>query len=256
MNKTTLLSLIMALRVVPNLLLADDDAANPTLIIPGAAVGGADVALTTPAGGAQLTAKRTGTLLDDGDLLDGLKGAGSVLLAQSFGLNTAMLSSEYTLNNTVPTMVMVNVPMDGPISGVKFILTTTAVYTAAANNFVGLYSYDPATGDLTRIAISADNANLYTDGANTLHAEPFAAAVSVAAGTYFAAFSFNISGFTTLPAIAAAPQILTLAGVAGRIDLPNNGRTYGVFTGTSTLPTSINMSAVAVSTARPWVALY
>lgn len=87
------------------------------------------------------------------------------------------------------------------ITGVKFFIKTNGSYTADQTNSVALYSINPATGLLTKIAETANSGTLYTAGANTWVNIAFATPVDVTKGTYFASFIWNASATTIAPII-------------------------------------------------------
>ena len=243
--------LAVSFYVIP-FILQSGDGSDSKIVFPGSAAGGRDLVLAI--GGANREAKieRDGTLAHADDLLDGLKGAGSSLIAQSHGQTTSMPSATFTVPPNSPCFVMVNIPINTPVTGAMFVQTTTGVYTASPENRIGLYSFDGT--QLTLIASSADNGNLWKGAANSLVLVPFSAPVNVVAGTYWIGFTYNRTSPITSPQIAAAPNVIS--GAFSTIDLPNSGAiaTYGASAPGATLPTTV--TGMSANTPRYWFGLY
>ena len=231
------------------------DGSDSTITFLGSHAGGNDLAIKTGSASRTLEAKRDGILLDQTDALDGLPAVGSAVVAQAFGLNTSLLTTEYQPIDHVPTYVMVNLPAAATVTGAMFFLTTAGVYTPSVDeNRVALYSYDANTGVVTRLKISDDNPSLWVAPAG-LRAEPFTTPIELPAGIYFIGFEYGASTTTTHPAMAAAPPVVF--ATCSEIDLPNGGKTYAVDRVNNTLPASANLLTEAdPESGRPWIALY
>jgi hypothetical protein len=230
------------------------DGSKAVVQFPGAHAGGQDLAIDVGDTPKVVTVKRDGTLLDEYDALEGISIAGSGIVAQSYGINSSMLTTSYALLDGTAYFVMVNCPCSCPIIGVKFIQWVQGVFTADNTNQVGLYSR--SGGTLTLIASSSNNGNLWKGATDSIVAEPFSSPVDITPGAYWIGFVFNRSAVTTNPEIAAAPTVVTAR--CSMLDLPNSGVTYGLVAGggSTVLPSSQAMSGLTSSLARPWLALY
>lgn len=231
-----------------------DDGVETVLVFPGGAAGGKDLAINIGGTARQLTAKRDGVLLDTADGLGGLPLAGSGIITQSFGLNTSMLTVSTPLLSEM--WVMVNIPAKTTVTGVEYLLSIAANYTSGANNQVALYSLNPATGDLTRIAISTANVNLWK-GTLGLRQEPFTAPVSVDPGVYVIGLGNDGTAVITAPSVVSAPDVAFTS--CCMLDLPNHISTFASGGGGLPLPSSANYlgpPGLNPIVARWWFALY
>jgi hypothetical protein len=240
----------MTLNQLPFCLVANDGV-NTRLIIPGASAGGHDAAFDL--GDASRTAmiKRDGTLLDHQDFMEGLPRGGSSLITESFGLTTSMVTGRMVLAHQTLHLVMVNVPVDTVVRGVKFIQAVQGNYTASSYNGVGLYSY--SAGNLTLIASSTNDGNTWQQAAYGFYTHSFQAGVNVIAGIFWIGILYSRSAEVTAPQIAGAQDVIS--SVISTVDLQNSAVTYGSVAGQSSLPSSLAMSSVTPVASRCWLGL-
>lgn len=85
------------------------------------------------------------------------------------------------------------------ITGVQFIQRTQGGYTAADSNCFALYTVSGAT--YTRVAMSANNGDLWKGSSYSLQTVPFTSTYVAPAGNYMIFFSYNQSAETTAPNI-------------------------------------------------------
>jgi hypothetical protein len=241
----------MGFAVIPYIL-QSGGGSDSKIVFPGSAAGGNDLVFSIGDGNKELEIKNSGALLDAGDAVEGLQAAGSEIVAQSFGLNTSLLTAEFTVASTV-FVSMVNLPVSKLLTGIKFIQTQQGVYTATGDNRLGLYTLSGS--NLLLVASTANNGDLWKDVAVALHAEPFSTPYFAKAGIYWVGMIHTRTVESTAPKIAAAPN--TFSGIMSDLDLPNSGKTFGVATYINTLPSTIDMDAEVIGAqGRPWFALY
>lgn len=133
------------------------------------------------------------------------------------------------------------------INNFKFWQQTQGDYVANNNNKIGIYTLDPATGLLTKVAQSANNGNLWKNASGTV-TEPLEAPYAAAAGLYYTALLYNSDTEATKPTIGGQAAV----GLSGSsmFDFPNNIKSFGVSNNTD-LPATINMSSITQTTLRP-----
>jgi hypothetical protein len=228
------------------------DGSKGAFTLVGNANNGQDLHIELGSAPKTVTLKRSGTLLDDADAAFGITVAGSALIAQSNGLNTAILTAITNMTSATLQLVMVNVPAAVTVTGIAFMQSTQGVYTATNYNGVGLYSYNGA-GTLTLIASSTNNGNIWKTVSGTFHQEPFSATVDLVAGVYWMAALWNGTTITTTPALLSSADGQAMATT---LDFPSNAKTYGTVGAQTTLPASQAFSGVAGDLKRMWFALY
>jgi hypothetical protein len=237
--------------VLPNLI-QTGDGADSTLVALGSHAGGNDLAIRLGSANRQVEIMGDGVLLNEDYAVDGLKGAGSQIFAQSYGLNSSLLTTEVEPIQAVPRYVMVNVAGRKTAIGVSFFLTTVGSFVDADGNEFALYSFN--AGVLTRLAISADDSAPWK-GAAGLVQVPFLQSVDLEPGIYFVGYEWHSGAVTTPPKMAAAPN--TIFATCSTLDLPSGGRTNADDRVNSTLPASVTMATQTDPTSdRTWVALY
>lgn len=90
-------------------------------------------------------------------------------------------------------------PVDTVITGIRFIQRTQGGYTAADSNCVALYTVSGTT--YTRVAVSANNGDLWKGSSYSLQTVAFTSPYTAAAGNYMVFFVYNQSAETTAPNI-------------------------------------------------------
>lgn len=126
---------------------------------------------------------------------------------QSWGLNAIGLpvgaAQPMTTNKTLADGTgywqSFYLPIGDTITGVRFIQRTQGGYTAADSNCFALYTVSGAT--YTRVAISANNGDLWKGTGYSLQTVAFTSTYIAAAGNYMVFFSYNQSAETTAPNI-------------------------------------------------------
>lgn len=243
----------------------DSDADNQEIVVVGnlilgAAQGGTPVNYGALATFAQKGPNYTGygTTYDNDNTGDGqfnaflvAKDLGSPIAGMTVGSTLVAAPSTLTLTDNQARFVAVWVPQKKTITGVKFINSTAGVYTADQNNEVGLYTLAGTT--LTRVAVSANDGNIWKAAADAVVAVPFQTPYAANPGTYYVGLVFNTSAPTTVPVLK------TLAGMAGglnTLDLTASLMFSGTLASANALPASQAFSGINSSTALPWLILY
>ncbi len=101
------------------------------------------------------------------------------------------------------------------INGVYWYQVVNGAFTATNNNKVGLYSY--ASNSLTLVASSANDNNLWQQGAAAWNSKAFSAQYNAAKGLYFIGYIY--SGGATVPTLGGQVSVsgnnVYLGGTAG-----------------------------------------
>ncbi|SRR6266542_65441 len=177
---------------------------------------------------------------------------GSVIIGMPLMGGIEAITTSQALTSGAVQFNPIYIPTPAVITGVKFYQSVQGVFTADTSNVVGLYTI--SAGTLTRVAISADNANLWKTTANTWGSQAFSATYAANAGLYYVAFLYHSSAQTTAPTIGGVPSLLH--SNVNLVDFTNSVKLYGVVTAQTTLPASQAMSGILSEGNLRWVALY
>lgn len=190
----------------------------------------------------------------DDDLERTLTGLGSTILfiGGKVGWPAATASTGISLANNVARYMVVYINRNITITGVKWFQISQGSYTANNNNYVALYSY--SGGTMTQVAISANNASLWTVAATTMGSAPFTSPYAATPGVYFIGILYNESAQTTAPSIAFGTG--TNQFISESLDFTNSAKFSGTVATQNTLPSTQAMSGVSSSVSVPWLALY
>lgn len=136
------------------------------------------------------------------------------------------------------------------VDGAAMITGGTAAATPTTCK-IGLYSVDPTTGDLTRVAVTANTTTLW-DGTDARDTVDFTAAYDLKAGYRYAAAALFVG--------TTAPVVLGRVGAAA-VDVPlglmdaDGVRRSGVNASETDLTASVLAAAVADSIGCPYIEL-
>ncbi len=178
---------------------------------------------------------------------------GSPLLAETVGQNLFYSNTSTALVDGQIKFEAVYLPKAATLTGIKVYVRVLGSYTGDNNNRIGLYSY--SAGVLTLVASSANNASLWTSGANAIQTIPFSGTYAAVAGIYFVGLVYNQSAVVTAPSIASGIALNNLVMGSTALGLTNSAKLHGTANGAD-LTTPINMSAITSSVIPTWVALY
>ena len=190
--------------------------------------------------------------LDDNPEIKLLQALGSVIKAQTF--NALEATQQTALADGVARFFPVYLAKPQTLTGVQFYQTIQGNYTADNNNQVGLYTVNAATGVLTRVAVSANNGNIWKQTANTTFKVAFSSTYLANAGVYYIALLYNSSAQTT------APQILAKQAGSNALQakLDNTGSLTRSMTllGQNSLAATYTASGLTTSATNPWLSIY
>jgi hypothetical protein len=177
---------------------------------------------------------------------------GSTILAEPITGDVYKTSSSTNLTDGQVRWVAVYIPRSMTITGVKFMQQTQGSYTADNYNGVGLYSY--SGGNLTLVASSTDDGNIWKATSFTWSSKAFSSTYAASAGLYFVALLYNSSAQTTAPALRANQLSSDLLNT---IDFTNTAKAGASLTGQTGFPAGPTaMSTLTTNSAIPYLALY
>ena len=136
------------------------------------------------------------------------------------------------------------------VTGVKWRQITQGAYTSSNYNGVGLYTY--SGGNLTLVASSTDDGNIWKATTGTVASKAFSSTYVASAGLYFVGMLWCSSSTSTAPSIGilgAASSINTVT------DFTNSAKSSGLLSSQTSLPNPA-MSSLTAAATEIWMALY
>lgn len=182
----------------------------------------------------------------------GYAAMGSVIKAQTLGMNASDIFGNVAFSDGTARFIAVYLLTGQLLTGVKWYQATQGNYTADNNNYVALYSY--SLGTLTRVAISADDGNVWKAASNTYGSAAFSGTYQATAGIYFIGMLYNSSAQVAAPAVGASTSLQNAA--VSQLDFTDSAAWYGTLAAQSTLPVSQALSGLTTSGSRIWAAVY
>lgn len=177
---------------------------------------------------------------------------GSTILAEPVVGNAFRLSTSLTMTDGDLRVCAIYIPKTMTITGVKWYHATQGSYTADNYNGVGLYSY--SGGNITLVASSTNDGNIWKATGNTWNSKAFSSTYNASPGIYFVAFIYNSSAQTTAPQIRAIGLGLVALTT---LDFKNSAKISAFLAGQTTLPAGPTaMSTMTEGSTVGWMALY
>lgn len=140
--------------------------------------------------------------------------------------------------------VAVYLPGAQTITGVGFFQGAQGNFTGDQTNSIALYSY--SGGTLTKVAESANNANIYKGTSNTWQQVSFSSTYSATAGIYYIGFLYNQSAQTTAPTLGSANFSNSGASGAGTL-FSNSARTAAILSSQTSHPSTVAASSLSAA---------
>lgn len=134
------------------------------------------------------------------------------------------------------------VQQSSTLTGVGFYQTVAGNFTGDNTNGIALYSY--SGGTLTKVAETANDANILKGTSNTWQKATFATPYAADAGIYYVAFLYNSSAQTTAPAVGTANY--SNSGASGQGTLfTNSARVAGILNSQTSFPSTVASSSLS-----------
>lgn len=177
---------------------------------------------------------------------------GGAILAEPVTGDVFKTASSANLTDGQVRWVAVYIPGTMTITGIKWIQQTQGNYTADNYNGVGLYSY--SGGNLTLVASSTNDGNIWKATSFTWSSKAFSSTYAASPGLYFAALIYNSSAQTTAPALRVNQLSSDLLNT---VDFTNSAKFGASLTAQTTLPAGPTaMSTLATMSGVAYLALY
>lgn len=178
---------------------------------------------------------------------------GSNIKFQSLGRSISEATGANALADGTQRFVAVYVRKQTTITGVKWFQGAQGDYTADNYNGVGLYAVNASTGDITLVASSTDDGNIWKAAASTISSKAFSSTYVADPGVYYISFLYNSSSQTTAPTLAAYAAMSTGISAANWSNSLKLNSQLG--SRTSLIASTTGASTTAVNNAH-WAALY
>lgn len=188
-------------------------------------------------------------------LLDAYQDLGSTFKSYPLTMPQGItgITSNTSLTATSARFIIVYIPVGATITGVKWYQTTQGNYTANNYNGVGLYTY--SGGNLTLVASSTDDGNIWKAANNTWSSKAFSSTYVASSGIYVVALLYNAAaGAPQAPVIGAATA--TSNSAVGNNDFTNSAKISSSIANQNTLPSSTSMSSLTGNNTNPVIWLY
>ena len=152
-------------------------------------------------GDAELTisADEYGDYTTNDGLVDLLKTMGGDIVALPYMRNNRMFGSDMDLTDGRKYWLVVQIKDTTIITGAHWALSTAGVYTSDNYNGIALYSVSGTT--YTRVAVSADDGDIWKSTAYATGTKAFTSPYTAVPGIYYFAMIWNASATTTAPHI-------------------------------------------------------
>jgi hypothetical protein len=169
----------------------------------------------------------------------GLQALGSTIKGTNLSVpNIQSMNLAGSLTSGTSRVIAYYLPQSVTLTGVKFNISTSGVYTANNYNGIGLYSY--SGGTCTLVASTTNDNNCWVGSSNTWQTRTFSSTYSASAGIYYLVLCYNSSAQTTAPQINSAASSGNAA--IGTVDLTNSAKIVASYAIT-TLPSSFTISS-------------
>lgn len=184
----------------------------------------------------------------------GIQAAGSPIKALTLGQTAPATAGYISLVDSTIYYELFYLPKAITITGVRLAIgnaTGNFTISPTADNMIGIYSV--SDGTLTRVAMSADNDNLWKGSTYTALNVPLTSSYSASAGLYAVALIYNGKTVTADPALFYTMGISSLS--VDLYALPNALKISGTSRG-ATLPASIASTGITAYTYMHYIAIY
>lgn len=175
---------------------------------------------------------------------------GAPYIAEVVGTTMATMTQNVALTDGTAYLAAIPLPT-ATITGFRFYSSIQGNFTADNENSIALYSLSGST--LTRVAISANDANIWKQAGSSMRSAVFGTPYAATKGTYYIALLYNSSGQTAAPAIGAGANLNSANTNFG--DFTTDVKMFGTVAATA-LGTTIAMSTVTASNQKFYIAAY
>jgi len=185
------------------------------------------------------------SLFSNNWLLDAYQDLGSTFKSYPLTMPQGITSitTNSSLSATSARFVIIYIPLSATITGVKWYHVTQGVYTANNYNGVGLYTY--SAGNLTLVASSTNDGDIWKAAANTWQTKAFTSPYVATAGIHVISALYCSSAQTTAPSIGSAQNSTNAAIMTN--DFTNSAKISASLGSQNSLPASTAMSSLTAN---------
>lgn len=176
---------------------------------------------------------------------------GHTIIAQNIDGSLQSVNSGVTMVSGRVYFMGVRVLKSGTISGMFYRQITQGVFTGSDFNGAGLHTI--SSGTLSRVALTANDPNIWKATSGSFNSVAFTAPYSATAGVHFISVLYCASSASTAPSLGilgAASSINTITG------LPNSIKLSGILSSQTSIPSSQAMSGISAAATEIWGGLY
>jgi hypothetical protein len=220
--------------------------------IPNLASGGGIKSVVADTDG-DLSVVDTVNIDESSNFIKALQAMGSTIKAETVNASYFNSGSGVTMTDARISFMAVYLSNGATITGVKFQQDSSGTYTADNENRIGLYTYNSSTGELTLVASSANNGDLWKGVQREIQTVPFTTPYVAAEGLYFVGLIYNTSAATRTPRLLANSNDADYLNTLG---FTNNAGFGLAASSQTTLGSSYNSNSLAQIASRFWVGLY
>lgn len=180
-----------------------------------------------------------------------LNNLGLPILAQNLDGSLQSVINGQSMSSGRVYFFAVPILKDMTITGLYYRQITQGSFTGSDFNGMGLHTI--SSGTLSRVAITANDANIWKAASGTFNQVALASPYAATAGIYYVSFLYCTSAQSTAPIIGilgAASSINTVTG------LPNSIKTSALILSQTSIPTSQAMSGLQAAATEYWAGLY
>lgn len=178
---------------------------------------------------------------------------GGTIKAEPIFGNLTNLTTSYTLADNTTIYTAVYLPVAATITGVAWVQGIAGNYTADNYNGVGLYTY--SAGNITKVASSTDDGNIWKGTVSTFQTKNFSATYAATAGLYYIGILYNNSAQVTAPTVSAISS--TSSTGAKSADFTNSAKLAASHAAQNTLAAGpVSFVGLSVIANSPYFALY
>jgi hypothetical protein len=185
--------------------------------------------IRTVNGNSLLGSGNISTVTDEGREI--LKSLGLSIIAESFGRSRSHVTTAVGLADNQVWWAPIILGSAQTITGIGFLQGVQGVYTADGENRLGLYTL--SGGTFTRVALTANDGNLWKGTAQTEQRAALTTPYSAAAGVYWVVGIYCQSAQTTAPSVGAYPGLGN--AIYSSTGLTGGARTAGFISGQTSL---------------------
>lgn len=173
---------------------------------------------------------------------------------ETIGTNAFRLGGSLTMVDQQIRFSPLKISVSTTITGVRYGSVTAGNYTANNENRIGIYSFNVLTGLLTLVAATTNDGTLWATTSNTVGSRNLTTPWTATAGIYWSAVLYCRSVVVSAPGIASGNASLFVPVM--ETAFAGSNKVCMLLAAQTSLPSSVNMSALTRSGTPIWIQLY